>query len=59
MAASFVLQLETGVISPGKRGGGGGGREKDVNVRSSDEFNFSCESNIRSSFGVTFQLFFT
>lgn len=59
MAASFVLQLETGVISPGKRGGGGGGGEKDVNVRSSDEFNFSCESNIRSSFGVTFQLFFT
>lgn len=59
MAASFVLQLETGVISPGKRGGEGGGREKDVNVRSSDEFNFSCESNIRSSFGVTFQLFFT
>lgn len=48
----FVLQLETELFHLGRgEGGGGGGREgeekkKDVNVRSSDEFNFSCESNI-------------
>lgn len=43
----FVLQLETELFHPG-RGEGRGERErkKDVNVRSSDEFNFSFESNI-------------
>lgn len=39
--------IRNGVISPGKRGGEREReRKKDVNVRSSDEFNFSFESNI-------------
>lgn len=46
--AALCPTIRNGVISPRKRGGEGGERErkKDVNVRSSDEFNFSFESNI-------------
>lgn len=43
----FVLQLETELFHLGRgRGREGEEKKKDVNVRSSDEFNFSCESNI-------------
>lgn len=38
--------IRNGVISP-EEGRGERERKKDVNVRSSDEFNFSFESNIR------------